>query len=49
MSKKETNMQVLEHIKLMIRLRFAGIKNIEADHVNISLYRAWGLSQAIFA
>ena len=48
-SKEETNMQILEKIKLQIGLRLARLKNVKVDQVNNSLYRAWDLPQAIFA
>ena len=47
-TKEETNMQVLDHIKQRIKLKFAGLKNIEADHTNVNLVRSWGLPQNIF-
>ena len=45
--KVETKQQVLEQIVQMIRLKFANLKNIEANHVNIELIRSWGLPQNI--
>ena len=48
-SKEETREQVLEQIKQRTRIRLGGLTNIKLDHINNSLYRAWGLPQAIFA
>ena len=47
--KEETEMQVLDHIKQMMRLKFASLKNIEADHINMNLVRSWELPQSIFS
>ena len=47
-SKEEIEMQVLDHIKQMMRLKFANLKNIEPDHINMNLVRSWGLPQSIF-
>ena len=47
--KEETKQQVLEQIVQMIRLKFANLRNIEADHVNIDLIKSWGLPQNIIA
>ena len=47
-SKEESWEQVLVQIKQRIRIRLAGLNNIKLDHINNSLYRAWGLSPAIF-
>ena len=47
-SKEETSEQVLEQIKQMIRFRLGGLNNIKPDHINNSLYRAWGLFPTIF-
>ena len=45
---EETHMQVLDHIKQRIKIKFAGLENIEADHTNLNLVRNWGLSQKTF-
>ena len=45
---EETHMQVLDHIKQRIKIKFAGLENIEADQTNLNLVRNWGLSPQNF-
>ena len=45
---EETHMQVLDHIKQRIKIKFAGLENIEADQTNLNLVRNWGLSPENF-
>ena len=47
--KEETKQKVLENIVQMIRLKFANLRNIEADHVNTDLIKSWRLPQNILA
>ena len=46
--KKESPEQILEYIKVSIRLRLAGLKSVVVDTVNVSLCNSWCLFDSIF-
>ena len=46
--KEETTEQILKHIKEVVKIRLAKMKNVEADDVNTQLYRTWELYDSIF-
>ena len=46
--KVTTEMQVLERIKEVIRIRLMRLKKVKLDSVNFTLYRSWNLSQTNF-
>ena len=39
--------QILEHMKISVKHRLAGLRNVASD--NISLCSSWGLFDSIFA
>ena len=45
---EKTPKQVLEHVKDIIRLRLAGLKEVKHEKVNDLLCRNWRLSYQIF-
>ena len=47
--KEETEEKILEHMKISVKHRLAGLKNVAFDSVNISLCSSWGLFDSIFA
>ena len=46
--KAETNMKILEDIREVMMYRLVKLSKVNADDVNIALYRAWGLFDKIF-
>ena len=46
--KNETHLKIMEEIIEVIRYRLVRLKKVEADELNVSLYRAWGLFDTIF-
>ena len=46
--KEESNMKILEDIREVMMYRLVKLSKVNADNVNIALYRAWGLFDKIF-